>query len=420
MEFKLSDVVEIISGGTPKRKESSYWNGDINWLSVKDFNNNNRLVYTSSEKITEAGLKNSSANLAEKGTVIISARGTVGEVCQISKAMAFNQSCYGLNAITNYTTNEYIYYWLKYKSEYLKRNTHGSVFDTITRKTFDNLYIDLPSIRYQKVISKILKSIDDRIELNQSIIANLEDLSQILFKRWFVDFEFPDEDGNPYKSSGGEMIDSELGKIPKNWEIKSLKDFIEIIDNRGKTPPLDKKSKKYPIIDVKALSGISRIIDYEKCSKFVSEDTYNSWFRNGHPKRGDILLSTVGSIGEIKMFHYDIGTIAQNVVALRSKNPYFTYDLINKIKSLFLTYNIGSVQPSIKITHINKIKVIYPLEKIIEIYEEKIKKYIDFIFLKSSENKKLITLRDTLLPKLMSGEIEIPDDMEMNNDELSI
>ncbi|MDN6750822.1 MAG: restriction endonuclease subunit S, partial [Staphylococcus equorum] len=111
MEYKVSEVVKIISGGTPKRKNSEYWNGEIPWLSVKDFNNKNRLVHETEEQITEAGLNNSAATLVSKGTVVISARGTVGELCQVAKSMTFNQSCFGLEAISKYTTNEYIYYW---------------------------------------------------------------------------------------------------------------------------------------------------------------------------------------------------------------------------------------------------------------------------------------------------------------------
>ncbi|MCI2880040.1 restriction endonuclease subunit S [Staphylococcus hominis] len=430
MEYKLEPIGDslYIKGriGWKGLKKSEYLeSGEYRIINGKALTSNgidwNECGFISKERYEE-----SPEIMLETNDIVITKDGTIGKVDIIKSLDKPTTVASGLFVLRNSNPEEFntmfIYYFLKSPifKQFIEVRKEGSVIPHLYQKDFVELEIPKFNINNQKLIANILCSIDNKIDNNKQIIKNLEELSQTLFKHWFVDFEFPDEDGEPYKSNGGEMIDSELGKIPKNWEIKSLKDFIEIIDNRGKTPPLDKKSKKYPIIDVKALSGISRIIDYEKCSKFVSEDTYNNWFRNGHPKRGDILLSTVGSIGEIKMFHYDIGTIAQNVVALRSKNPYFTYDLINKIKSLFLTYNIGSVQPSIKITHINKIKVIYPLEKTIESYEEKIKKYIDFIFLKSSENKKLITLRDTILPKLMSGEIEIPDDVEVNTDELSI
>lgn len=358
--------------------------------------------------------------------LLISCSGTVGRTSIITPKDPkgiISQALLILRPDVNIINPYYLYYFFQSKkghNELINRSSGSVQVNIAKRNIIENISIDLPSISNQKKIVDFLSSLDNKINSNKNIIANLEELSQTLFKRWFVDFEFPDENGNPYKSSDGEMINSELGEIPEGWTVKPLKEFIDIIDNRGKTPPLDKKIKTHPIIDVKALSGDSRVIDYKKCLKFVSEETYNNWFRSGHPKKGDTLLSTVGSIGEIKMFYYDVGTIAQNVVSLRSENSYFTYDLINNVKSSFLTFNIGSVQPSIKITHINKIKVVYPSKIVIENYEKMIKKLISDLYVKDLENQKLTQLRDILLPKLISGEIEIPDDIEVNEDELSI
>src|SRR5699024_3547023 len=233
--YKLSELVQIIGGGTRKRKVEIYWNGDIPWLSVKDFNDKKRWVHQTDETITEKGLNESSTKLLKTGDLIISARGTVGEIAQLAKPMAFNQSCYGLRAHELLTTNDYLYYWIRYNVNYVKNNTHGSVFDTITRNTFDNLIVKLPPKEYQNKVVKVLTMIDKKIELNNAIISNLEELAQTLFKRWFVDFEFPNEEGKPYKSSGGKMVESELGMIPEGWKIKELNDISkEIIC--GKTP----------------------------------------------------------------------------------------------------------------------------------------------------------------------------------------
>lgn len=358
--------------------------------------------------------------------LLISCSGTVGRTSIITPKDPkgiISQALLILRPDVNIINPYYLYYFFQSKkghNELINRSSGSVQVNIAKRNIIENISIDLPSISNQKKIVDFLSSLDNKINSNKNIIANLEELSQTLFKRWFVDFEFPDENGNPYKSSGGEMVESELGKIPKEWTVKPLNEFIDIIDNRGKTPPLVNEMRAHPIIDVKALSGDTRVIDYKKCLKFVSKETYDTWFRSGHPKKGDTLLSTVGSIGETKMFYHDIGTIAQNVVSLRSENSYFTYDLINNVKSSFLTFNIGSVQPSIKITHINKIKVVYPSKIVIENYEKMIKKFISNLYVRDLENQNLIQLRDTLLPKLMSGEIEIPDDIEVNEDELSI
>ena len=173
MKCKLSEVMELIGGGTPKTTMPEYWNGNIPWLSVKDFNNDFRYVYSTEKTITELGLQNSSTKLLQKGDVIISARGTVGEIATIPYPMAFNQSCYGIRAKKDIVTSDFLYYLIKHNVSVLKKNTHGSVFDTITRDTFDNIDVNIPSIEQQERITGILSPIDEKIELNIRINCNL-------------------------------------------------------------------------------------------------------------------------------------------------------------------------------------------------------------------------------------------------------
>lgn len=165
--------MDIIGGGTPKTTKPEYWNGSIPWLSVKDFNNDYRYVYRTEKTITQLGLENSSTKLLQKGDVIISARGTVGEIATIPFPMAFNQSCYGLRAKRDIVTADFLYYLIKYNVFVLKKNTHGSVFDTITRDTFDGIEIEIPNLQIQEKITSILSDFDEKIELNNAINDNL-------------------------------------------------------------------------------------------------------------------------------------------------------------------------------------------------------------------------------------------------------
>ena len=193
-----------------------------------------------------------------------------------------------------------------------------------------------------------------------------------------------------------------------NSDIK-LGDLIESVDNRGKTPPLSDEPTDYPIIDVRALSGNSRIIDYTNCTKYVSKETYNNWFRNGHPKEYDILISTVGSLAEMKIFLGTTGCIAQNVVGFRTKgiSSLYLYQYLNYIKNDLVAYNIGSVQPSIKVTHIIKHSIYVASKEDIEIFDSIARGITKKIFANCQENETLKQMRDTLLPKLMSGELDV-------------
>lgn len=194
------------------------------------------------------------------------------------------------------------------------------------------------------------------------------------------------------------------------FDIK-LGDLIESIDNRGKTPPLEPNPTEYPIIDVRALSGDSRIVNYANCSKFVSKETYDNWFRSGHPKKFDILLSTVGSLAEMKLFIGNTGCIAQNVVGLRSKgiSPLYLYQYLNYIKADLVAYNIGSVQPSIKVTHIIKHPIYVPRDDLLRIFIEFAESATNIIYNNFIESEALKATRNSLLPNLMAGEIDVSD-----------
>ena len=171
-KYNLGSIIDLIGGGTPKTSVPSYWNGDIPWLSVKDFNNDKRFVYKTEKYITNDGLRNSSTKLLKKDDIIISARGTVGEMAMIPYPMAFNQSCYGIRGKDS-VNQLFLYYLIKNSIHQLKAITHGSVFDTITKDTFSNITVKIPDLITQKKIAEILVKIDDKLELNEQINNNL-------------------------------------------------------------------------------------------------------------------------------------------------------------------------------------------------------------------------------------------------------
>jgi len=144
--YRLNEITEIIGGGTPKTSISEYWNGNIPWLSVVDFCGNQKKVYKTEKTTTRKGLDESSTKILQKGQLIISVRGIVGELAMLGKDMTFNQSCYGLNAIPDLVTNDFLYYLLRFKLDEIKRHTHGAVFDTITKQTFQQIEINLPDL----------------------------------------------------------------------------------------------------------------------------------------------------------------------------------------------------------------------------------------------------------------------------------
>lgn len=233
MLYKFKEAVDIISGGTPKTSVPEYWNGDIGWLSVVDFGDKNKYVETTEKTITQAGVDNSSTKVLQINDIIISARGTVGAMAMLKKPLAFNQSCFGLRGKTEIINQEYLFYYLKNYMKVLKAKTQGSVFDTINLATFDLIDLNLPTLDKQERIAHILATIDNKIDANQAINAELESMAKTIYDYWFLQFEFPNEEGKPYKSSGGKMVwNAELKReIPEGWEAKQIKDIATT--NRG-------------------------------------------------------------------------------------------------------------------------------------------------------------------------------------------
>ena len=283
----------------------------------------------------------------------------------------------------------YLYLWLNSAEAQNQIDVKciGSTQKALTIETLNKFQITLPSLELQKKIVAVINPIESRININRSVNENLEQQLAALFSHIFAD----------------DISKASINTCPM------LGDLINVIDNRGKTPPLTTDTIEYPIIDVGALKGAGRIVDFNNCTKYVNKATYETWFRSGHPKSLDILLSTVGSLAELKIYLGTRGCIAQNVVALRatSISPLYLYQYLRFIRADLVAYNIGSVQPSIKVTHIIKHPIFVPETSILETFEETAKAITEQLYANYNENESLKELRDALLPKLMSGEIDI-------------
>ena len=155
----------------------------------------------------------------------------------------------------NNVNSKYIYYWIKSPLTQQKfiNIAIGSAQKALTIDSLKKLDIYLPPLEEQENIANILSCLDEKIELNNEMNKTLEEMAQCIFKRWFVDFEFPNEDGEPYKSSGGEMVDSELGMIPKGWEVKKISELIEVKDGTHASPKVSKEG--FPLVTSKHIKG---------------------------------------------------------------------------------------------------------------------------------------------------------------------
>lgn len=287
------------------------------------------------------------------------------------------------------------------KGTKMPRGDKSAIIDYPIEKSF--------SLTQQQKIASILSLLDDKIELNNKMNQMLENMAQSIFKEWFEEFNFPNAEGKPYKANHGAMHPSELGEIPEGWEVIKLEKIIDkYIDNRGKTPPVKKTG--IPLLEVRNMPD-DMLLANPKVDKYVTEETYNTWFRN-HLEENDILISTVGTIGKTCLVPKNSKiAIAQNVLGIRfNKATINTEYIFYQMKSKRFLHSINArlvttVQASIKRKDLNTIDVLVPPLHIQKKFSLLVEPYIKKQ--QMLESQTLIKLRDTLLPKLMSGEIKV-------------
>ncbi|EGO8077057.1 restriction endonuclease subunit S [Enterococcus faecalis] len=409
---KIEDLGKVISGGTPSTKNERYWGGDIAWITPKDLSKHDSMFIFKGERgITEEGLKNSSAYTVPTGTVLFSSRAPIGYVAIAGKNLTTNQGFKNI-VVNDENDNLFIYYLLKNNIKFIESHANGSTFKEISAKVFKNLEFDVPNLDTQRKISKILSTLDSKIELNNQIISNLEELASTLFKRWFVDFEFPDENGNLYKSSGGKMVDSELGEIPEGWEIIKLSDLVVQIKetfNPNKTevekvnhfsiPNFD--SKKFPVIEnVNTIkSNKTKITDFTVLFSKMNPNFERVWLTE--------LNKSYLNVCSPEFIALDCKNInLQTYTYFLCKSTAFNRFLVNNA-----TGSTGSrqrIKPSIAMGF----KFVGAVD-LINQYGEICSGISEQIMNLRNQIENLEEMRDALLPKLLSGEIELPEDEEM-------
>lgn len=425
MSEKLSDVVTIISGGTPKTSVKEFWDGDIDWLAVADFNSSNRYVSSASKKITELGLNNSNTKMLEKGDLIISARGTVGAIAQLTKPMAFNQSCFGLRGEKNKLDTDYLYYWLKNYVDVLLNKSQGSVFNTINLSTFDDIKIELPTIADQHNISNFLTLLDDKIQINNQINQELEAMAKTLYDYWFVQFDFPDQNGNPYKSSGGKMVyNSELKReIPEGWGVTTFSSWIS--DNKtgdwGKETSEGNYTLEVDCIRGADINGLSGNGKTDMPTRFILEKNKNKLLTDfdivieisgGSPTQS---TGRIVGISENVLNRFDLPLICSNfckAVSLKEQETF--YNFVYEWKNLYdngVLFSWEGKTSGIKNLLFDSFVTNYQIsEPPIDLmrqffdYASSVDKKIQLLL---KQNQELTQLCDWLLPMLMNGQVKV-------------
>ena len=310
-------------------------------------------------------------------------------------------------------TYKFLYYYLSsvIGQNEIKKYTVGAAQPKLPIKGIKDFKISLPLLNEQIAVVNILSSLDDKIEINNTIIRNLKETSQLLYKRWFIDFEFPNKDGEPFKSSGGEMIVTELGPIPKGWSVTELSEVLST-NRRGIAPKYTTDiGKGIPVINQRCIRNhtiIEEAIQYHDNTQKLAKNYH-------YHKPWDILINSmgVGTLGRVSISSKSNGKLVHSCITILRPNTKIKKEVFSQsmlyLEPVFTAMGEGSTgQTSIKNTILEKIKIVLASSSIQEIASplfEVIQEKIDSNY---KENSVLTELRDKLLPKLISGEIRVP------------
>ena len=407
MSFKITDICDINASNLSSKDRWQY----INYLDTANLNEGmisklQKLV-VGQDKIPSRAKRKVKRNDILISTVRPSQK-HYGLLRNIQENMVVSTGFAVLSAKENIVNAEYLYRFLTQKNiiAYLQAiaETSTSAYPSITSSVIGNLDINLPPLEEQKAIAQILSTLDEKIEVNNQINKKLEEIAQAIFKHWFGHFEFQNKNGEPYKSSGGEMVESELGMIPKGWDIVNLSAIADIL--MGQSP----KGTSYNE------EGSGKVF-YQGRTDFGDRFPIRRLFTT-EPKKmaktGDVLMSVRAPVGDINLAYEDC-CIGRGLCSIRSKNghsSYMYYLMLSLKKKLDIYNGVGTVFGSINKNALNNIIIVKPSDSVIEMFN-KVAYNLDQQYLcLVKENRRLSIIRDTLLPKLMSGEIRVSLDNE--------
>lgn len=365
----IGDLGMVIGGATPSTKKAeNYDDGTISWITPKDLADfSGRFISYGERNITKQGLKSCSTKLMPKHTVLFSSRAPIGYIAIANQELCTNQGFKSVvpNDDTDY---KFLYYLLKYNKNKIENLGSGTTFKEVSGSTMRGIKVSVPaSIEEQRKIASILSLLDDKIEKNTEINKNLEEQVSVIYQSWFEDFEITN------------------GVCPANWSYQELSTIADIAS--GKRPPVksDNCNEKTPISIVGAASVMG----------FTSEANHTDKI---------LVTGRVGTHGVIQRFNTPCWT-SDNTLVITSPYYEFTNQILHRID--YSSINRGSTQPLITQGDMKKVVVLVPDEDTLAKFE----KFAGSLMAKweanNNENVKLASLRDTLLPKLMSGELDV-------------
>jgi len=398
--YKLEEIVSKLGDGlhgTPKYSE----NGEYAFINGNNLTNGKINIKEDTKRVNHEQYLKYKKELNNR-TLLVSINGTIGNVAYYNgeKVMLGKSACYfNLNEDVDKGFVRHLISSNHFKN-YLETNATGSVIKNVSLKSMREFPVKLPPLQEQRAIASILSALDDKIELNLQMNKTLEDIALALYKHWFVDF-------GPFQN--GEFVDSELGMIPKGWEIGRIDEFGKVVC--GKTP-----SKKdtanysshngYPFIKIPDMHGKVFVMEG---SEMISNKGNKTQLNKLLPT-GCINVSCIATVGlvTINVFPSHTNQQINSIIPKKESLKYYIYLSMLNMKERFMNEaSGGSATLNMNTSTFSGIELLNPPADFIIQFHSLVKSWYDKILQNQTQNQTLTTLRDTLLPKLISGEVRV-------------
>ena len=398
---KLSDICfKVTSGGTPSRKRLDFYDGGFPWVKTKELNDN--IILDTEEHINEEALAKSSAKLLPKNTVLMAMYGaTVGKLGILGVEAACNQACIALIVNPEAADYRFIYYLLAHNRSSIVAMATGAAQQNLSGDLVRNLEFEFPSLPVQAAVADILSTLDEKIRLNTELSKTLEAIAQTIFKSWFIDFDPVHAKMRGEKPEGMDdataalfpdsFEESELGLIPKGWEVEPVENTLQVRAGNNKI--------------TKALYVDEGFVAY-------SASGPDGFVFNAASDEEAVIVSGVGANCGRTFYATGKWTAIANTQVVTAR-----YGVADVRYFYWLTKQTdffpirGSAQPFIAISAIREKPILRPDPGVLAVFSGIVGSTFHWISSLDIESKTLAKIRDTLLPRLISGELEIPEEM---------
>ena len=415
-EYKLGDIAEIVNGSTPSTSCSHYYDGDIVWITPKDLSEQNtKYIKNGGRNITKEGFDSCSTHLIPEYNILLTSRAPIGLLAINQVACCTNQGFKNLIVNKDIVDVDYLYYYLKYHIAEIETLGTGTTFKEVSKASMEKYTVSLPNIEEQKKVSSILSALDAKISLNKQINQNLEALARQLYDYWFVQFDFPNEEGKPYKSSGGKMVYNPILKreIPDRWEVKEIHDICNV--RRGASPRpideyMDETHNGMPWLKISdATADNSPFVVSIK--EYIIEE--------GIPKSVEItegtLVVTNSATPGMPKFIYKHCCVHDGWLVLtgyKNEEKFYLYYAIEDMRTKLERMASGSIFKNLRTEYLQQYKILLPNNQVLLNFTEVVSVLLDKSLRLAIETNSLTKQRDELLPLLMNGQVnfDLSDD----------